>query len=119
MLHLVCRSSAARLPLVCRWSAAGLPLVSLSAPALRRYERPLAVAHGLTMRRQRNDHRWRLRDRNRLCAAVNVQLAEDIGDVFAHRRLRDAELLRDLPIAQPAMHQLEDLPLAPGQLAEH
>ena len=53
--------------------------------------------------------------RGDLRAALGVQLLEDVLQVVFHRVLADAELGRDLLVAQPRRHVAQDLDLAVGE----
>ena len=50
-----------------------------------------------------------------LRAVGQVQLAEDVADVGAHRPLADDEPVRDLRVGQTLRNQLQDDELAAGQ----
>ena len=55
---------------------------------------------------------------DRLRPVAQAQLVEDMRDVGLDGRLGQHEAIGDLAVGQPAGHELEDLDLALGQLAE-
>src|SRR5687768_5792042 len=58
------------------------------------------------------------REHDRLGAALDLDLVEDMRDVVAHRLLGQRKARGDLRVVEPLRHQLEHLALARGELRE-
>src|SRR4029079_11314637 len=55
------------------------------------------------------------REHNRLGPGIDVELAEDAGQVIAHRLLADEDALCNLGIAETAGHEAQDVELPGSQ----
>src|SRR5439155_12888691 len=65
-----------------------------------------------TLRGQTEAHR----NRGRLAAGVDVELAQDRRDVVRHGPVRDEQVRCDLAVAQPLGHERQDLEFARRQV---